>query len=194
MQSGRISQCAPPHVMYDRPESRFGGWFLGNPGMNFVSPRSRENGFLRFDVLPAALAYPAAVAGEVSLGIRPEHVEVLAAAGADTVAARVVRSSINIGGQNLVSLSVGETKLKAKTAPGAAQEAAGWSTPSFSMTACGRPKRCGGRSDGRRGHAERAYLRSGHLRHQGRGTRLCARPHRGARPGRRAGRPIHPAP
>jgi ABC-type sugar transport system ATPase subunit len=122
MQSGRISQCAPPHVMYDQPESRFGGWFLGNPGMNFVSPRSRENGSLRFDVLPAALAYPAAAAGEVSLGIRPEHVEVLAAAAADTVPARVVRSSITIGGQNLVSLSVGETKLKAKTAPGAAPE------------------------------------------------------------------------
>jgi ABC-type sugar transport system ATPase subunit len=122
MQSGRISQCAPPHVMYDQPESRFGGWFLGNPGMNFLSPSGRENGALRFDVLPGALAYPAATAGEVSLGIRPEHVEVLAAAGADTVPARVVRSSITIGGQNLVSLSVGETRLKAKTAPGAAPE------------------------------------------------------------------------
>jgi ABC-type sugar transport system ATPase subunit len=120
MQSGRISQCAPPHVMYDQPESQFGGWFLGNPGMNFVSPRSRENGALRFDVLPDALAYPAAAPGEVSLGIRPEHVEVLAEAGADRVPARVVRSSITIGGQNLVSLSVGETRLKAKTAPGAA--------------------------------------------------------------------------
>ena len=90
--------------------------------MNFLNPRSRENGALRFDVLPGALAYPAAAAGEISLGIRPEHVEVLAAATADTVPARVVRSSITIGGQNLVSLSVSETQLKAKTAPGAAPE------------------------------------------------------------------------
>jgi ABC-type sugar transport system ATPase subunit len=120
MQSGRISQCAPPHVMYDQPESRFGGWFLGNPGMNFLNPLSRETGSLRFDVLPGALAYPAATPGEVSLGIRPEHVEVLATAEPGTVPARVVRSSITIGGQNLVSLSVGETRLKAKTAPGTA--------------------------------------------------------------------------
>jgi ABC-type sugar transport system ATPase subunit len=118
MQSGRISQCAPPHVMYEQPESRFGGWFLGNPGMNFLSPSSREADFLRFDVLPWPLAYPAASAGEVSLGIRPEHVDVLPQAAADSVPAKVIRSSITIGGQNLVSLAVGKTRLKAKTAPG----------------------------------------------------------------------------
>ncbi|MBW4023974.1 MAG: ABC transporter ATP-binding protein [Proteobacteria bacterium] len=119
MQSGRISQCAPPHVMYDKPESRFGGWFLGNPGMNFVMPRGRENGTIRFDVLPGALAFPALTLGEVSLGIRPEHVDVLAAPSEDAVPARIIRSSITIGGQNLLSLAVGETRLKAKTAPGA---------------------------------------------------------------------------
>jgi ABC-type sugar transport system ATPase subunit len=117
MQSGRISQCAPPHVMYEKPESRFGGWFLGNPGMNFLAPSSREAGFLRFDVLPEPLAYPAASGGEVSLGIRPEHVEVLPQAAADTVSAKVLRSSITIGGQILVTLAVGKTRLKAKTAP-----------------------------------------------------------------------------
>jgi len=118
MQSGRISQCAAPHVMYDKPESRFGGWFLGNPGMNFLAPRNREGATLRFDVLPGALALPAATTGEVSLGIRPEHVDVLPAPTAETVPARILRSSITIGGQNLLSLVVGETRLKAKTAPG----------------------------------------------------------------------------
>lgn len=118
MQSGRISQCAPPHVMYDRPESRFGGWFLGNPGMNFVNPRARTGGRLEFDVLPGAIALPAAVTGEIALGIRPEHVEVLPSPTAETVPARMLRSSITIGGQNLLSLVVGETRLKAKTPPG----------------------------------------------------------------------------
>jgi ABC-type sugar transport system ATPase subunit len=119
MQSGRISQCAPPHVMYDRPESRFGGWFLGNPGMNFLAPSSRDERSLRFDVLPSALALPAGADGELSLGIRPEHVDILHEPGADTVPARILRSSITIGGQHLLSLAVGETRLKAKTAPGA---------------------------------------------------------------------------
>jgi ABC-type sugar transport system ATPase subunit len=119
MQSGRISQCAPPHVMYDQPESRFGGWFLGNPGMNFLTPRGRDGQGLRFDVLPGALAVPANADGELSLGIRPEHVDVLHEPGEDTVPARITRSSITIGGQHLLSLAVGEARLKAKTAPGA---------------------------------------------------------------------------
>jgi hypothetical protein len=69
-------------------------------------------------VLPGALALPPATTGEVSLGIRPEHVDVLPAPTADTVAARILRSSITIGGQNLLSLVVGETRLKVKTPPG----------------------------------------------------------------------------
>jgi ABC-type sugar transport system ATPase subunit len=118
MQSGRISQCAPPHVIYDRPESRFGGWFLGNPGMNFLSPRARNGQSLEFDVLPGALALPADAHGELSLGIRPEHVDVLPQPAAGTVPARILRSSITIGGQTLLSLAVGKTQLKVKTAPG----------------------------------------------------------------------------
>jgi ABC-type sugar transport system ATPase subunit len=118
MQSGRISQCAPPHVMYDRPESRFGGWFLGNPGMNFLTPRSRDGRAVRFDVLPSPLAVPADADGELSLGIRPEHVDILAEPAEDTIPGRIMRSSITIGGQHLLSLAVGETRLKAKTAPG----------------------------------------------------------------------------
>jgi ABC-type sugar transport system ATPase subunit len=87
--------------------------------MNFMSPRSRDGRILRFDVLPGALALPADAEGELSLGIRPEHVVVLAEPAADTVPARIIRSSITIGGQHLLSLAVGETRLKAKTAPGA---------------------------------------------------------------------------
>jgi ABC-type sugar transport system ATPase subunit len=119
MQDGRISQCAAPRAMYEQPESRFGGWFLGNPGMNFLVPRGRDAGSLQFDVLPRALARPAEASGELSLGIRPEYVEVLSEPADDAVPARVVRSSITIGGQNLLSLAVGETRLKAKAAPDA---------------------------------------------------------------------------
>jgi ABC-type sugar transport system ATPase subunit len=122
MQSGRISQCAPPHVMYDRPESRFGGWFLGNPGMNFLAPSSRSGHTLRFDVWPGPLTLPGGATGDVSLGIRPEHIDIMPAATADAVPARILRSSITIGGQNLLSLAVGETRLKAKTPPGAPPE------------------------------------------------------------------------
>lgn len=39
MQDGVITQCAPPAVIYTQPNSQFAGWFLGNPGMNFVDKK-----------------------------------------------------------------------------------------------------------------------------------------------------------
>ncbi|MEZ4680118.1 MAG: ABC transporter ATP-binding protein [Caldilineaceae bacterium] len=41
MQDGRIIQYAPPREIYNQPDDVFGGWFMGNPGMNFLK------GFLR---------------------------------------------------------------------------------------------------------------------------------------------------
>jgi ABC-type sugar transport system ATPase subunit len=37
MEEGRIVQCAPPRELYNHPYDRFGGWFLGNPGMAFFA-------------------------------------------------------------------------------------------------------------------------------------------------------------
>jgi len=117
MQAGRISQCTPPQMLYERPDTEFGGWFLGNPGMNFVSPRGVRDGVLAFDILPDPLVEPSGGAAELRLGIRPEYVRVLPPGSGDGVRARVLRRSIAIGGQRLLTLAVGETRLKAKLAP-----------------------------------------------------------------------------
>ena len=37
MEEGKIVQCAPPRELYNHPYDRFGGWFLGNPGMVFFT-------------------------------------------------------------------------------------------------------------------------------------------------------------
>ena len=36
MEDGRMVQCNEPRALYNEPEEVFGGWFLGNPGMNFI--------------------------------------------------------------------------------------------------------------------------------------------------------------
>ncbi|MGH7084169.1 MAG: ABC transporter ATP-binding protein [Acetobacteraceae bacterium] len=117
MHQGEIVQCAAPRELYEQPTSEFGGWFLGNPGMNFLNPRPIRPGVLAFDVLPFPLAAPAAGAEEIRLGIRPEHVEISAVAVAGAVPARVLRKAIAIGGQHLVTLAVGESRIKAKIPP-----------------------------------------------------------------------------
>jgi len=38
MQDGVITQSDSPKEIYEKPNSQFAGWFLGNPGMNFVPP------------------------------------------------------------------------------------------------------------------------------------------------------------
>ncbi len=119
MQAGRISQCAAPRSMYEMPESSFGGWFLGNPGMNFLEPRRRPDGTLEVDLLPYPVERPPVASDNLTLGIRPEYLEVNSQPGDDTVVARVVRSSITIGGQHLLTLAIGAIRVKAKTSPDA---------------------------------------------------------------------------
>jgi ABC-type sugar transport system ATPase subunit len=117
MRDGAISQCSPPRALYDRPDSEFGGWFLGNPGMNFVEPSGERDGGLAFDIFPYKLATPAGGAARLRVGIRPECVRVRPAGAPGTVAAKLLRRAITIGGQRLLTLAVGQTRLKAKIAP-----------------------------------------------------------------------------
>ena len=114
MEAGRISQCSAPREMYERPESRFGGWFLGNPGMNFVAPRGQRDGGVAFDVFARPLALPSGGLDGMEAGIRPEYVQVSSAPAPDAVQGRVLRSSITTAGQYLVSLAVADTRLVAK--------------------------------------------------------------------------------
>jgi ABC-type sugar transport system ATPase subunit len=114
MQAGVISQCAAPRTLYERPESEFGGWFLGNPGMNFIAPRVRGDGALDVDLLAHPLAMPDGGAETLRLGFRPERVEVTAPGAAGSLTARVERRFITIGGQYLLTLLIGETRLRAR--------------------------------------------------------------------------------
>lgn len=117
MQDGRILQCSAPRRLYEMPDTEFGGWFLGNPGMNFLAPAGERGDGLLFDGFAVPVGKPAGGSNGLRLGIRPEYVRVLPHGAPQTVAARVMRRSITIGGQVLLTLAIGETRLKAKLAP-----------------------------------------------------------------------------
>ncbi len=109
MQDGRLVQYGPPRAVYRAPRDRFVGWFLGNPGMNFVQTRAGiEDG--------AALFAGVQGAADLALvGFRPEYVAVSPVPEPGYVPARVVRAPITVGGQRLLTLQAGETTFKAKT-------------------------------------------------------------------------------
>lgn len=75
MHGGHIQQVGTPLDLYDRPANLFVAGFIGSPGMNFLTARLQEGvAHLAGGAviqLPSTLA---ARSGEVTLGIRPEHV------------------------------------------------------------------------------------------------------------------------
>ena len=119
MKDGRIVQYATPRELYDRPNDVFGGWFLGNPGMNFVENFARtidRDGVVNSPLFATPVRLSGRSRDSLTLGIRPEHVRVYAAAHSDAVPARVVNRAIVVGGQYLVTLQIGDAVLKAKVA------------------------------------------------------------------------------
>jgi sn-glycerol 3-phosphate transport system ATP-binding protein len=79
MNGGRAEQIGNPIEVYERPATTFVAAFIGSPAMNMLGGRAIDNGFMagsgnsvRFSVpgIP-----PAASGREITLGIRPEHVE-----------------------------------------------------------------------------------------------------------------------
>jgi len=117
MQSGTITQCADPRTLYERPQSEFGGWFLGNPGMNFLPPAGEREGAIRFDAIGQAMRCPRGGTAGLRAGIRPERVRV-SPPGEGGVLAQVLRRSISIGGQYLLLVRAGGTELRVRAAPG----------------------------------------------------------------------------
>ena len=115
MRDGEIVQRGSPEVVYERPNERFGGWFLGNPGMNFV-PHKVTGGRLHAPLFGEP--HNADVSeDEVLVGVRPERVHVLSQQQKHAVKAQVTHRAIVIGGQHLLTLQVGGQKLKAKVSP-----------------------------------------------------------------------------
>lgn len=123
MKSGAIVQCDSPRELYNRPNDRFGGWFLGNPGMNFFEVPLKHVGDqtqITTPLLPVPLALYDLLNGDahtnVTMGIRPEHIRVSHQHTALSVRGKVIRSSIVVGGQYLLTIEAG-VLLKAKVPP-----------------------------------------------------------------------------
>jgi len=121
MNEGRIVQCDEPRPLYDRPADVFGGWFLGNPGMNYF-----EQEVVEVDGAPSIASplfpRPIRVIGKdlerrVVVGIRPEHIEIRGAPSPGAVRARILRKTIGVGGRYLLVAQVDGQVVKVKVAP-----------------------------------------------------------------------------
>jgi multiple sugar transport system ATP-binding protein len=111
MKRGRLQQFDTPMNIYNRPANRFVAEFVGSPSMNFVEGRIETGMFVS-----GALRIP--VGGntdgsQVTIGIRPEHIQVLSEPQEGAIAASVYVTEL-MGNETFVFLSVGTNRLIAR--------------------------------------------------------------------------------
>ena len=121
MQAGEIVQLDAPRKLYNRPDDVFGGWFLGNPGMNFFEHRVEmlNGGWgLKSPLFPGPLKISGLDGQDrITLGIRPEHVKLRREPSKLAVGGTVRRKFIVVGGHYLVSVELGGKIIKIKADP-----------------------------------------------------------------------------
>jgi sn-glycerol 3-phosphate transport system ATP-binding protein len=75
MNAGRMEQIGTPEEVYQRPATTFVAGFIGSPPMNLIKGQAQGS---QFSVAGQVLALPTPVprAGEMILGLRPEHAQI----------------------------------------------------------------------------------------------------------------------
>jgi multiple sugar transport system ATP-binding protein len=110
MRKGRLQQFDTPMNIYNEPANRFVAEFVGSPSMNFVEGRIDRATFVS-DSLRIPLNIQ--LAGPLTMGIRPEHIQVFAEPHDGAIAATVYVTEL-MGNETFVFLSVGENRLIAR--------------------------------------------------------------------------------
>ncbi len=125
MKGGVIQQVDHPSMVYANPTNQFVGSFIGNPPMNFLHGLVRDTAdgvrvmVGENDVDPGPRfqrALSPYVGGTITLGIRAENMKALEgpAVGAVPTVVHVVEP---LGSQNLLTVQVGDHRLKVSTHP-----------------------------------------------------------------------------
>jgi multiple sugar transport system ATP-binding protein len=118
MDRGRVQQVGPPMSVYSDPANRFVAGFFGVPAMNFVDGEIGDGGRFQAHGLTLEVGRRASAPGSrVTLGVRPEHVRLLANgdAGADGGWPGAVSLLEPMGDETLVFLDYGgPTSIVAK--------------------------------------------------------------------------------
>jgi glycerol transport system ATP-binding protein len=114
MSQGEIVQIGTPEQLFETPAHRFVGHFIGSPGMNFLACEWREGaptlGGMRVET-SSTQAPPAGAS--LSIGVRPEYLELASTPGPNTVPARVAAIR-DQGIQTMVQLEIGASLAWAK--------------------------------------------------------------------------------
>ena len=123
MKDGKVVQFDAPRELYNHPSQVFGGWFLGNPGMNYVKPGVKQAGSGMDITVPltAKTFHTGRGAAELTgmqVGVRPEHIRASnEPLSASSVQAKLRQKWIVVGGQYLLTAQIGQETFRVKVPP-----------------------------------------------------------------------------
>jgi glycerol transport system ATP-binding protein len=106
MTRGRAVQIGSASDLFERPQHRFVGHFIGSPGMNFL-PAQWDGRQLMVAGHAMAGQLPLPDTGAITLGVRPEYVRLAAPQAPGAVPARITQAQ-DIGTYWLLAAEVGQ--------------------------------------------------------------------------------------
>jgi multiple sugar transport system ATP-binding protein len=110
MKKGRLQQFDTPLNIYNHPANRFVAEFVGSPGMNFVEGAVVDGMFVSDSL---RVPVDKSQSTKLTMGIRPEHIQVLAGPQEGAIHATVYVTEL-MGNETVVFLSVGSNRLIAR--------------------------------------------------------------------------------
>lgn len=121
MYEGELVQVGTPQELFENPQHRFVGYFIGSPGMNFL-PCTVVDATARIDDLAIPLDSATAVRatqakGRLELGIRPMFLEVHVDPAQDRLPA-AVKALEDQGSFKILTVKLGDHILRARLAEG----------------------------------------------------------------------------
>jgi multiple sugar transport system ATP-binding protein len=127
LSAGHIEQVGSPLELYHRPRNLFVAGFIGSPKMNFLTVAARPAPGGAEVTLPGGavvtLAGQIAAAGQMTLGLRPEHAS--ATGVGDAVLEGTVKLAEHLGSETLFFVALADGSEIAVKADGLAPERPG---------------------------------------------------------------------
>ncbi len=116
MDKGRIMQIGTPQELFETPRHAYVGYFIGSPAMNFLPCRPVEGGVAVGETLiplPGTARIALAEGETLTLGIRPEFLELDDAPADDTVAVEI-RDTRDLGSYKIATVVFAGHEIKIK--------------------------------------------------------------------------------
>ncbi len=115
MNDGSAVQIGTPSDLFERPEHRFVGYFIGSPGMNFLDARvTGTSAIVENHEISLGASYGSPASSRVQVGIRPDYAILHASNGLPVQVHRID----DLGRTRLAHVSLGASRLVATVPPG----------------------------------------------------------------------------